>query len=350
MLRINNMNNNKKLLLIGSNSIHTYNYKNLISEYFQSVILITDNIEAINQDAEYYVDFSLRKISSHQKTAKKIKAIIEKEKPNIIHIHQANSVAYYSIKAAKQFNIPIVLTAWGSDILYTPNKGFFYKKLVEFVINNSDYFTSDSYFLASEMRKFSSKNIDITIANFGITIENNIEKKENIIYSNRYLKKIYRVEFLIDAFKKFVEKNNNWKLVIAGIGEELKNLKLKTKELNLEDKIEFVGWLDYKTNMEFYKKSKIFVSIPETDATSISLLEAMAYGCIPIVSNLPANHEWIIDGLNGIIADNLSETMLEESLNIDTEKMIEINNYLVQNKATKEINRSKFISLYEKIS
>jgi glycosyltransferase involved in cell wall biosynthesis len=44
-----------------------------------------------------------------------------------------------------------------------------------------------------------------------------------------------------------------------------------------------------------------FFSILTSDALSVSLLEAMAHGCIPIVSDLPDNREWVEDNKNGII-------------------------------------------------
>ena len=38
-----------------------------------------------------------------------------------------------------------------------------------------------------------------------------------------------------------------------------------------------------------------------SDALSVSLLEAMSFGCIPIVSDLPDNREWVENGINGIV-------------------------------------------------
>lgn len=42
-------------------------------------------------------------------------------------------------------------------------------------------------------------------------------------------------------------------------------------------------------------KNDVFISIPSSDSTSVSLLEAMCCGLFPIVSDLPANREWIHD-------------------------------------------------------
>ena len=38
-----------------------------------------------------------------------------------------------------------------------------------------------------------------------------------------------------------------------------------------------------------------------SDSVSVSLLEAMAHGCIPLLSDLPANREWVGDGDNGLV-------------------------------------------------
>ena len=50
----------------------------------------------------------------------------------------------------------------------------------------------------------------------------------------------------------------------------------------------------------YYRKCGYYISVPKSDSTSVSLLEAMSYGCIPIVSNIPANTEWIEDKINGL--------------------------------------------------
>jgi glycosyltransferase involved in cell wall biosynthesis len=108
--------------------------------------------------------------------------------------------------------------------------------------------------------------------------------------------------------------------------------------------------LDSETNRNWYARARFWISIPESDATSISLLEAMAYGCIPIVSNLPSNKEWITDGENGFIIKNLDEEYIEEMLAIDFEKAIQINKERILRDGTREANRQKFFNLYDQIS
>jgi glycosyltransferase involved in cell wall biosynthesis len=92
------------------------------------------------------------------------------------------------------------------------------------------------------------------------------------------------------------------------------------------------------------------VSIPNTDGTSISLLEAMAYACIPFVSNLPANKEWVKDGENGFVVDagELEKSLLKFN-GFDVKTAIQINQNLIQTKASKSVNRLLFYSIYDKI-
>jgi len=338
----------KKLLIIGSNSIHVYNYINLVKDYFDEIILITNKKREGTEVKTIELDFHL-KLSSRLKTVAKIKKLIQEYAPSIIHIHQVNSYAYYSLLAARKSSVPKILTAWGSDILLSPKKNYLLKKMVQFNLRHADFFTSDSEFMAEEMRSLLPKRkLDILIANFGIEIIEKDLLKENIIYSNRLHKKLYQIESVINAFKLFLENSidKTWKLVIAATGEETNNLKSMVEHLNLKGNVEFVGWVDQDKNVEYYSKARLFVSIPESDATSISLLEAMAYGCIPVLSDLPANREWIDDGKNGIIVNSPSENIFERALKLNMSEVASINKRIIIEKGTKVANKKKFIQLY----
>lgn len=338
----------KKLLIIGSNTIHVYNYIDLIRDYFDDILLLTDKKREESSIKSIEIDFRLSPISGIQ-TIRKIKRIILDYKPSIIHIHQANSYAYFTLKAAKNLAVPKIITAWGSDILLLPNSNWLLKKMVQFNLKSADAFTSDSIFMASEMRKLVPfKNINITIANFGVDILEINLRKENSIYSNRLHKKLYRIDKIISAFKIFIDNSDNksWRLIIAATGEETNTLISLVEQLQLKQNVEFVGWVDKKQNAEYYSKAKLFVSIPESDATAISLLEAMAYGCVPILSNLPANLEWVKDGQNGIIINSLTENFFERALQLNMEEIAFINKNIIEEKGTKLANKNKFIQLY----
>lgn len=338
----------KKLLLVGSQTIHTYNYLELVQDYFDDILLITDHRREGYTYRTVECDFSLS-LKNIRSTVKEIRRQILDFQPSVIHIHQANSFAFYTLLANKSLNIPTILTAWGSDILLNPRRNILLKAMTRFNLIKADFLTSDSVYMAEEMKKLVPSLHEILIANFGIGIDPIPVEKENIIYSNRLHKKLYRIDKIIAAFHAFQQNNKEWKLVIAATGEETENLKKQVSELGIEHKVEFAGWVDKVQNQQYYSLSKIWVSIPESDATSISLLEAMISRCIPVVSDLPANHEWIEDNKNGVIATNVEEDFIQRALLIDYNKAVEINVQRIEKDGTKEANREKFLKLYQSI-
>ena len=344
----------KKLLLLGSNSIHTYNYFQLIEDFFDEIVLTTvtkNEFEATKLTNKYAVYSSLKNPFNYFTAIKKYQQILKKEKPDIIHIQQIATYSFLLIKALRKskLHIPVVVTAWGSDVLLAPKKGWWYKKMVQYVLNKGDVFTADGTFLANEMQKLTRRKLSITTANFGINVENISIQKENIIYSNRLHKPLYRIDKIIIAFSKFLFRHPDWKLVIAATGSETENLKKLCTTLNLESKVEFLGWVDVKTNSENYAKAKIWVSMPISDAASISLLEAMHLGCIPIISNLPTKKEWIEDKVTGILIDDVDSSFFERFTDIEYEKAVRLNQKLIAEKGTQEVNRKIFINVYQKL-
>jgi len=337
---------NKKLLLVGSNSIHTYNYIELIKDYFDEIILLTNkkNEKCSIKSIEINFHLGLNIISS----ISQIKKIVKEFSPSIIHIHQANSYAFLTLLALKNSNIPTLLTAWGSDILINPKKSFLLKKIVSYNLNHIHRATSDSLFMANEMKSY-NRNLDIDIVSYGIeNTFNNSGIKENIIYSNRLHNDLYNIDKVINSFYNFSKNNSKWKLVIGATGNNTNRLEELVKRLNIEDKVDFIGWVDSKTNQNMYQKSKIYISIPSSDATSISLLEAISHNCICFVSNLPANYEHILDGINGFIEPSLDKINFEKYLDIDFNLLEEVNKKRKQ-KYLKAYNKKIFFSIYDNL-
>ena len=97
-------------------------------------------------------------------------------------------------------------------------------------------------------------------------------------------------------------------------------------------------------------KSRFFLSLTTSDGASLSLLEAMAVGAIPIVSDIEPNKEWITDGCNGFIIKlndlNASVKKIEEILCMPDEQlniMMRKNIKMISEKASLRKNMKKYI-------
>lgn len=335
-----------RVLLVGSSYSHTVNYYNLIKDKVADIFLFTDNkTDKIPSKA---FDFSLTNFLSIPKRIKQLRKEIKEYHPDIIHIHQANAYAFFAIKASKGLNIPIITTLWGSDVLLMPKRNFILRKMFQYIIENSQLLTADATILKDEAIKYTSKKLDVTIVNYGIEFLPIPIEKENLIYSNRLHYSIYNIDRIIKDFVKF-NLENKFKLIVGAVGEDTEILKSMTSQLNGKENVTFCGWLTKEDNIANYAKSKIYVSIPDSDGTAISLLEAMYYECLPIVSDLPANREWIEDGKNGIIISSADKNIFEKINKIDIASAITFNKQLIKEKGNKETNRAIFLSLYKKL-
>lgn len=337
----------KKLLLIGGceNSVHVKNYYKLIESYFDEVLIVTNS--EIDFCSYKQLDFQIKNPLKMLQNIKKLRQIMKDYSPSIIHVHQANSFAFISAKANKK-RFPLVLTTWGSDVLILPSKGFLYKYIVGYSLKTADYLTADASFMEKPIRKFSKK--ELRIANFGIDYEESeLPEKKNYIYSNRLHKPLYRIDKIIEGFADFYSNNPDWKLIIGANGIETEKLALLAEKLLPKVAYQFIGFVNKEENVKRYLEAKIWLSNPESDGTAMSLLEAMSYGCIPVVSNLAANNEWINNNENGIVIQGSIAKSLEDAKHLSLKKVQQLNKVIIKTRATKKINKEKFISLYNKI-
>lgn len=341
----------KKLLLIGSNAgnAHLRNYLNLVRNYFDEVLVVSDY--AVDFAPCERVSFSLKNPFQVLRSIRQLKHIIRDYQPSIIHVHQANSYAFIA-GMANVSKVPLVLTAWGSDVLMLPNKSPFHRWLVRKSLQSAQVLTADSAEMVDAIRKLGIKT-EVVQANFGVDLDLSAtptSERPMVFYSNRMHEPLYRIETIIEGMAEYLQSGDG-ELIIAGKGSMTKVLQEKVHTLGIAHRVRFVGYIDALQNQAFYLGSRFFLSIPVSDGTSISLLEAMAYGCIPIVSNLPSNREWIEDNVNGIICQE-GETLssaVQRGLKLPVPEVIKKNREIIVSKATKSVNADKFTSIYEAI-
>jgi glycosyltransferase involved in cell wall biosynthesis len=76
----------------------------------------------------------------------------------------------------------------------------------------------------------------------------------------------------------------------------------------------FAGRVERTELADYLNAADIYVSTSYSDGTSLSLLEAMATGLPAVVTDVPANLEWIRDGYNGYIAKRGDAESVGESM------------------------------------
>lgn len=223
----------------------------------------------------------------------------------------------------------------GTDILVTPKKNIIYKEITKYVLKKCEIVTSDSNYMSKEIEKLGKAKEQIITVPMGIDDKffNNINRKKynKTILSLRTLCSNSNIDVIIKAFYKLTLVDSEFKLIIANDGAEKQRYIDLIKELKLENKIDILGSVDKSKVVELLKSSTLYISIPTSDSTSVTLLEAMACGTIPIVSNIPANLEWIINGYNGYVINEINENSLYECIINAFNNFNNFNNFAIIN-------------------
>jgi glycosyltransferase involved in cell wall biosynthesis len=142
---------------------------------------------------------------------------------------------------------------------------------------------------------------------------------------------------------------------MAGDGPERDYLEKETKKLNVNSSIQFLGRIPHGEMANLLTQADIYVSTSLYDGTSVSLLEAMGSGAFPIVIDIPANREWIINGKNGFLVPTNEEEFLANRI-IDAihnqrflEKSRTENLLIIEEKALWPVNIKRVKEVYKEL-
>ena len=106
----------------------------------------------------------------------------------------------------------------------------------------------------------------------------------------------------------------NVEFVLVGDGSLRDKFLKKVEEQGIADYVDFPGFIENDKLPLLLDSSDIYVSTSFSDGRSVSLMEAMACGAFPVVSDIPANRDMIKDGENGYLFPADSSKIMAEKL------------------------------------
>lgn len=355
---------NAPVLVLGSASIHVARFVRGLCAAGRSVVLATHGELPLGPlpglREQVVLDLSVASWSA----VRRIRALMRQWSPAVVHAHQVNSVAWHAVRAARGSavpHVPVVLTLWGSDVLTLPSRGLLERWMVRSALRGAAAWTADARVLLDAAAQIAGPCAGIRRAWIPIGIDAppppGPEPRERRLLSCRLHKPLYRIDAILRAFASLPASRADWVLEVAASGEQTPALQRLAAELGVAERVEFSGLLGAAALWRAYRRSAVFVSVPESDGTSVSLLEAMAAGCLPVLSDLAANREWVEAGRNGLLVADPAQ------LGAALERAIEwsesgrwaregrsINEALVAEKALFARNIEQFVALYDELT
>ena len=229
-----------------------------------------------------------------------VRRIARDFRPDVVSAH---FVPNYGLIAALVSDRPWVLSTWGSDIMTDPQKSAFHRRRVAFVLSRAAWVTSDADVMTERIRAFGVPAQRILTFPYGVDTgafrPASAPTSGPRIVTNRKLEPVYSVETVIDAFAAVREALPDAVLTVGGDGSRASALRAQAERSPAAAAITFVGNVEHARMPSLLQSHHVYVSAAKSDTTSVSLLEAMACGLFPVVTDIPANREWLSDGVNG---------------------------------------------------
>jgi glycosyltransferase involved in cell wall biosynthesis len=247
-----------------------------------------------------------------------VKKLVWEIAPDILHAHWATS---YGLMGACSGYHPFVLSTWGSDVLDFPQKSYWHKKLIEFVINRADHLTATSRMLTDETRRYLKKDIGVHTVPFGVDIEkfqprDPAGRDRITVGIVKKLEEKYGIEYLIRAFSMVFRQHPGLRLLVVGDGSQEVFLKRLCAELGIQDAVRFAGFVEHDRVPDYLNQMDIFVvpSVLSSETFGVAAVEASACQLPVIASNIGGLPEVVVEGETGFLVPPRNPQAIAEKL------------------------------------
>jgi glycosyltransferase involved in cell wall biosynthesis len=233
-----------------------------------------------------------------------LKEVIAKTAPQLIQVGPLHKLPNLVLDI---WSGPTLTVSWGYDLLGPDLKANNdYREAVINALNRSPGVLVDSLASLRVLEELGTQQGEVYYLPWGVEesflkaerlkIFRDSDMKDKLTFiTTRNHESIYNVELVIKSFLDASVSGS--KLLVAGTGSQTEHLKqVVASSVSSGIEVEFLGRLTSEEMVEALLRSNFYISAALVDGSSVSLLEAMALGLVPIVPNLPGNREWVGDG------------------------------------------------------
>jgi glycosyltransferase involved in cell wall biosynthesis len=291
-----------------------------------------------------------------------VRSLTRALQPDVVHGHYVTSNGLW---AAASGHPRVVLTAWGSDILLTPQKNKLWRALTKWTLHRAQLITADSDDVLQAIARFQPMALLQEVSwgadtdRFKPPAQGRSAQPVQCV-SLRAWESNYQIHRIIDAYAqaKLAEPQQLGALHLLGGGSLESALRNQVRHLGLTQDVVFHGKLAEDAMLAVMQRCAVSISLPLSDATSVSLLESMACGMAMLVSDLPANRQWVNDQGGRLVDASLAVSgnaritqallQLVRAGATTLNGMGSHNRALIEERASRRVEMDKMWSLYQR--
>jgi len=249
--------------------------------------------------------------------------------PDVVHAHFVEDCGWLGALAGFH---PWGVTAWGSDLLVLPGRSRLGvgRRLTRMALRRADFLTAPSQplleaaveqGLAPGRERLMLWGVDRNRFHSGLDPEPFRTRLEvppgvPLVLSPRRMEALYHIDDILTAWEKVRDGGGPRSvLVLATDGGSLETgFRTRVAASAWREDIRILEPLAYDEMPGLFAAADLVVSVPESDGTPMSVLEAMSTGTPVIAGDLPSLRPWVREGETGRLVPVGSVAALAEAL------------------------------------
>jgi colanic acid/amylovoran biosynthesis glycosyltransferase len=293
------------------------------------------------------------------------KKIIDKFKPDLIHVHFGDTATrlFFPLKKSLK-NKPYVVSFHGFDASSHLNRPDYLESLRALMVQPEFYGICVSQHLKNNLTdkdlRINRRNSSLLYYGIDESMFRRIRYQDNDVKIFLQISSFHEKKghiYTLRAFKKFSERNKGKaRLIIGGDGPLRDDILSTCRELELCNEVEFPGWISRERAVELLNQANYFVhhsitaSNGDQEGMPNAIIEAMAME-LPVISTFHSGiPELIEDGVNGyLVQEKDIETYALRMEQILDWTYSSVNREKIQKQFSLKVHTESLISIYRNL-
>jgi glycosyltransferase involved in cell wall biosynthesis len=249
-----------------------------------------------------------------------LRRVVARLQPDVVHAHFLTEYGWHAWMSGFH---PYAITVWGSDVTISLRRSRRTALYGRIALRSADLVTGDSASLVEDVIAAGARRDKTRLIQFGVDTRRFTPgpdpvalrerlglKGRRVLLSPRAITPLYRHGVAVEALAQLPA---DVVLLMARYlvdKTEMAALLARAQALGVAERVRFVDGIDHAEMPDFYRLADVMVSIPMSDATPVTLLEALSCGRPVVATDLPSVREWMgeLDAESLVAVDDAAAT------------------------------------------
>ena len=302
-----------KLAFLGDpNSIHLRRWAAFFAERGHRVTLLVPGGLKVDPGLPASIAFeSFRRLNprsifpplSFVRSRRSVRRAVARVAPDVLNAHFLTLNGWHAWMSGFH---PYAVTLWGSDIYVGPRRWWAVRQLARLTLRAADLVMADSEDLRRGAEELGARPDRTELIGWGVDLTRfsggpapaELRSRlgldgRRVVFSPRAIKPLYRQRVVVEALARLPRDVSVVMSRQSSDPAEVEAIERRAAALGISDRLLLVPEIAHAEMPDFLRLADVVVSVPISDSTSVTILEALACERPVVAADLPSVREWL---------------------------------------------------------